>query len=55
MAYRFHPDDSGEVVREARREDLDDWKGRRYPASDIPAQARRMYVKNTLRLIGDAS
>ncbi len=55
MAYRFHPDDSGEVMREARREDLDDWQGRRYPASDIPVQARRMYVKNTLRLIGDAS
>jgi light-regulated signal transduction histidine kinase (bacteriophytochrome) len=54
MAYRFHPDDSGEVVREARREDLEGWEGRRYPASDIPAQARRLYVKNTLRLIGDA-
>lgn len=54
MAYRFHADDSGEVVREARRSDLDDWEGRRYPASDIPAQARRLYIKNTLRIITDA-
>ncbi len=54
MAYRFHADESGEIVREARREDLDDWEGRRYPASDIPAQARRLYIKNTLRLIADA-
>ena len=54
MAYRFRPDDSGEIVRESRREDLDDWEGRRYPATDIPAQARRLYIRNTLRLIADA-
>ena len=53
MAYRFRHDDSGEVVRESRREDLEDWEGRRYPSSDIPAQARRLYVLNTLRLIAD--
>jgi len=40
--YRFHPDDSGEIVAEQRRADLDDWVGRRYPAGDIPAQARRL-------------
>ena len=51
MAYRFRHDDSGEVVHESRREDLPNWEGRRYPSSDIPAQARRLYVLNTLRLI----
>lgn len=51
MAYRFRHDDSGEVVRESRREGLENWEGRRYPSSDIPAQARRLYVLNTLRLI----
>jgi two-component system, chemotaxis family, sensor kinase Cph1 len=51
MAYRFRHDDSGEVVRESRRDDLPDWEGRRYPSSDIPDQARRLYVLNTLRLI----
>ena len=54
MAYRFHPDDSGEIVAEQRHESLEDWVGRRYPAGDIPAQARRLYTVNTLRQIADA-
>lgn len=53
MAYRFRHDQSGEVVAESVRADLDPYLGRRYPASDIPAQARRLYVLNSLRLIGD--
>lgn len=55
MAYRFRHDDSGDVVAEARRDDLEAYLGRRYPASDIPAQARRLYVLNTLRLIADVN
>jgi len=55
MAYRFAHDDSGEVVSEAKSHDLDAFLGRRYPATDIPAQARRLYVLNTLRLIPDVS
>ncbi|QVQ26771.1 ATP-binding protein [Achromobacter deleyi] len=54
MAYRFHPDDSGEIVAEQHHDSLDDWVGRRYPAGDIPAQARRLYTVNTLRQIADA-
>jgi glycerol kinase len=53
MAYRFRHDDSGDVVAEARRDDLKPFLGMRYPASDIPAQARRLYTINTLRLIAD--
>lgn len=53
MAYRFRHDDSGDVVAESCRDDLEPYVGRRYPASDIPAQARRLYVLNTLRLIAD--
>lgn len=53
MAYRFLHDDSGEVVAEHRREDLESFLGQRYPASDIPAQARRLYVINPIRLIAD--
>uniref|UniRef100_UPI000D3DC66F ATP-binding protein n=1 Tax=unclassified Variovorax TaxID=663243 RepID=UPI000D3DC66F len=53
MAYRFRHDDSGDVVAERRHESLEPFVGRRYPASDIPAQARRLYVINTLRLIAD--
>lgn len=55
MAYRFLPDDSGEVVAEARRPDLEALLGMRYPASDIPAQARRLYVLSTLRLIANVA
>ncbi|MDM0089920.1 MULTISPECIES: ATP-binding protein [unclassified Variovorax] len=53
MGYRFRHDDSGDVVAEDRIETLEPFLGRRYPASDIPAQARRLYVVNTLRLIAD--
>src|SRR5690606_4190654 len=53
MAYRFLPDDSGEVVAEWRRDDLEPFVGQRYPASDIPAQARRLYILNPLRLIAN--
>jgi len=53
MAYRFGHDDSGDVVAEARSDTLEPYLGRRYPASDIPAQARRLYTLNTLRLIAD--
>jgi light-regulated signal transduction histidine kinase (bacteriophytochrome) len=53
MAYRFRPDDSGDVVAESRQEDLVPYLGQRYPAGDIPAQARRLYILNTLRMIVD--
>ncbi|WP_322403182.1 ATP-binding protein [Massilia luteola] len=53
MAYRFRGDDSGDVVAEARRDDLVPYLGQRYPAGDIPPQARRLYVLNTLRMIAD--
>jgi len=53
--YRFAPNDSGEVVAEAIRPDLAPWLGLHYPASDIPPQARAMYLKNWLRFIPDAS
>ena len=53
MAYRFRADDSGDVVAESRRDDLVPYLGQRYPAGDIPAQARRLYTLNTLRVIAD--
>jgi chemotaxis family two-component system sensor kinase Cph1 len=53
MAYRFRADDSGDVVAEARRDDIVPYLGQRYPAGDIPPQARRLYVLNTLRMICD--
>jgi two-component system, chemotaxis family, sensor kinase Cph1 len=53
MVYRYDQDYNGEVVAEAKREDLNPLLGLHYPASDIPAQARAMYEKNWLRLIDD--
>jgi light-regulated signal transduction histidine kinase (bacteriophytochrome) len=53
MGYRFRHDGSGDVVAEAVRGDLPRYLGQRYPAGDIPAQARRLYTINTLRLIAD--
>jgi chemotaxis family two-component system sensor kinase Cph1 len=53
MVYRFLDDGSGSVIAEDRREDLIPFLGLRYPTSDIPAQARRLYLINTLRLKAD--
>jgi light-regulated signal transduction histidine kinase (bacteriophytochrome) len=55
MAYRFRADDSGDVVAEAKRDDLTPFLGQRYPAGDIPPQARRLYVLSTLRMISDVT
>ncbi|WP_137159808.1 SpoIIE family protein phosphatase [Blastococcus sp. CCUG 61487] len=54
MVYRFDAAWNGEVIAEDRREDLEPFLGLRYPASDIPAQARELYTTNWLRLIPDA-
>lgn len=53
MIYRFAEDGHGEVVAEARNEELPPWLGLHYPASDIPKQARDLYKKNLTRLIAD--
>jgi len=53
MVYRFDREWNGEVIAEARRDDLEPFLGLHYPASDIPAQARRLYTLNWLRLIVD--
>lgn len=53
MMYRFDEHDNGEVIAEARRDDLETFLGLHYPATDIPRQARLMYLKNWLRFIPD--
>ena len=55
MVYRFLEDDTGWVVAEERRHDLTPYLGLRYPASDIPAQARRLYLLNPVRLKADVN
>lgn len=53
MVYRYDEDYNGEVVAEAKRDDLNAFLGLHYPSTDIPAQARALYEKNWLRLISD--
>ncbi|NEP81875.1 MAG: GAF domain-containing protein [Okeania sp. SIO3C4] len=51
MIYKFHPDNSGEVIAENKREDLEPYLGLHYPASDIPESSRHLYSINYLRII----
>ncbi len=53
MVYRFDSDGHGEVVAEAREAEQESYLHLRYPASDIPVQARRMYLLQRVRAIGD--
>jgi light-regulated signal transduction histidine kinase (bacteriophytochrome) len=53
MIYRFDADYNGEVFAENCREDLEAFIGLHYPHTDIPVQARELYMKNQLRLIVD--
>ncbi len=53
MIYKFHSDDSGEVVAEDRRDDIEPFLGLRYPHTDIPQQARELFRRNRFRVIAD--
>jgi len=55
MVYRFDHDWHGEVVAEARRDDLEAYLGLHYPSTDIPAQARALYLRNRVRQISDCT
>lgn len=45
MGYRFRDDGHGEIVAEVRPADMESYLGLRFPASDIPPQARSLYVR----------
>lgn len=55
MLYRFAEDWSGEVIAEATTPELGSYQGLRFPASDIPAIARNIYLLNPVRIIPDVS
>ena len=54
LVYRFDPDWNGEAIAEDR---VPDWSrsllGLHFPASDIPAQARALYVRSRSRFVTD--
>ncbi|MET0747342.1 MAG: HWE histidine kinase domain-containing protein [Rhizobium sp.] len=53
MVYRFDENGAGEVVAEAARSGIGSFLGLHYPASDIPVQARALYLRNLFRIIAD--
>jgi len=55
MVYHFHPDGHGEVVAEERADDMDPYLGLHFPASDIPTQARELYLTKLSRMIVSSS
>ena len=55
LVYRFDADGHGEVLAERLDEGYHSYAGHRFPASDVPAQARALYLSNQIRLIPDAN
>lgn len=52
--YKFHDDWHGEIIAESAHARVEErWLGLHYPASDIPAQARALFLRHWLRLIVD--
>lgn len=54
MVYRFDDSGHGHVLAEARDPEYHSYLHQRFPASDLPGQARELYVANRIRLISDA-
>lgn len=54
MIYKFHPDESGEVIAESRNPDVTAFLGLRYPAYDIPQSTRHIFQKIWIRPLNDA-
>ncbi|MBO0664105.1 GAF domain-containing protein [Jiella sp. MQZ9-1] len=53
MLYRFAESGSGAVVAESLNRNLEPFLGLNYPATDIPRQARQLYLRNRIRIIAD--
>ncbi len=52
MVYRFFEDGHGEVAGEAADPSMESYLGLHFPASDIPLQARSLYITKLSRAIG---
>jgi chemotaxis family two-component system sensor kinase Cph1 len=55
LVYRFDEAGHGEVLAEEVEPGYDSYTGHHFPASDIPQQARALYLVNHFRLIADAN
>lgn len=55
MIYRFLDDDAGVVVAEHVAQGMDAFLHHHFPSTDIPRQARALYVRNLVRVIPDVA
>jgi light-regulated signal transduction histidine kinase (bacteriophytochrome) len=55
LLYRFDEAGHGTVLAEENNGELPSYLDLRFPASDIPKQARELYIANTVRIIPDAT
>ncbi len=55
MIYQFIDDDAGVVVGESLDGVLPSFMNHHFPASDIPKQARALYIRNRIRVIPDVA
>ena len=53
LVYRFDPSWAGEVIAEVSTVECENFLGLRFPATDIPASARALYLKSKSRCISD--
>lgn len=54
MIYQFDEQYNGNVIAEAKEDHLSPFYQLRYPASDIPKQARALFLRNQVRIIVDS-
>lgn len=55
VVYRFDEHYNGQVFSESKNDELESFLGLHYPHTDIPAQARELYLKNQLRVVADVN
>lgn len=55
MIYRFLDDEAGAVLAEDLADGMPSFLNHHFPGSDIPAQARALYVRNLVRVIPDVA
>ena len=55
MIFKFLEDETGVVASEDKIDSIDSLLNHHYPASDIPKQARNLYIRNPIRVIPDVS
>ncbi len=53
MIYRFDKDYNGQVFAESRIDSIEPFLGLHYPATDIPVQARELFLLNRIRMLAN--